>query len=620
MKTFLAIAILLLCCCHSVPEVAGKERNPKREKELNIKQKYPETNIKRIFIPHNDDQIYSDTIEYDLLSNRLDTTKRINRWILSSLITVPRMGTLEKESGYDKFEGKIIDSIYIIRTMPFNEEEGSNFTKWARKLGNNLHVLTREKEIRNNLLFQTGDPLNPNIMERNEVLLRNLAYISNAHFIIKDIGNNRVIVYVYTKDNLSLGASLEYHGHKDSYFTIYDDNFLGRGNEISIKDHFNWGEKDLFKAVELSHNFSNIWGTFNNLRTTAGIGKNFYVLSIESNKEFIKPTDYAGGLKYEKKRFDEQQTLIDTTLNVQRQLMHIWMGKSFQLNKKGMSLYFSLKWQKQNFYDRPVTASFFNPYYHNSTGLISSVGLYKENFYRGNLIYGFGYTEDIPYGFRLELTGGYNWNEYRNMPYAGFNIGWGHRTLFGYINTGFNGGTYFNEQKKLQQTVLNLNLFYFSNLIPLRREFSLRQFFRFGYTHGNHMLFGERQSIAFAEDYRIKGASIDKNGLTRMYIAPETVIFSPWHLWGFRFALYSYLDMGMLGINKNPFKNEFFSSLGIGIRIKNENLVFRTIQIRFSVLLRKTDYIHGSWFNINNEQKLTAPRFIPKEPQFIEFR
>ena len=75
-----------------------------------------------------------------------------------------------------------------------------------------------------------------------------------------------------------------------------------------------------------------------------------------------------------------------------------------------------------------------------------------------------------------------------------------------------------------------------------------------------------------------------------MILNTETVLFTPYQPLGFRIALFGFADFGLLGYSPNIFKNEFYTSFGIGIRLRNERLVFNTIQIRLGLALGKPDW------------------------------
>ena len=602
-------------------------------------QSYPERKLNYLYDTTaigKTNRIYQDTIIYNYLRARIDTTKsrKFTRFIFKTFTSNPKSdGHYHKRpltnDAYAPYEGMIIDSVIIRRNMPYSPEntQGKNIGAFLRRKANDTHMLTKEKIIRNNLLFHPGDRVEPLRLEQSEYLLRNQSGIANVYFVVKETSPGIVNIYVYTIDQLSINVGVDYNG-KDANSKAYigENNFLGLGNQFLVYDHFNLGERNLFKGVEVSHNFTNLLGSFFNLRTNAGIGKDFYLLEVESNKNFITSNDYAGGINYSRNKELKIPAYMDSMYSIHQQKFNIWGGKSFRLNKNGINFFATAKFETHHYFSGPPVTAVQNAYYHNSDAFLGSIGVYQERFYQANLIYGFGYIEDIPYGFKAELTGGYRWGQFHNHPYLGGKLSWAFRTHLGYVSTEISsgaffkkGGNFFKTSDKIQQ-INHLNIFWFSNLLSLRRNYHIRFFLHGDYMNGNNMLQGKGERMSFSGDYRIRGLSLeDSEGTTRMLLSPEVVLFTPLHVLGFRFAFYSYADLGTLGYNAHPFKNPFYGTIGAGIRIRNESLVFRTIQIGFSILLRNNNHIRGNAFDLRSEKQLGLDRLIPLSPDFLSF-
>ena len=58
-----------------------------------------------------------------------------------------------------------------------------------------------------------------------------------------------------------------------------------------------------------------------------------------------------------------------------------------------------------------------------------------------------------------------------------------------------------------------------------------------------------------------------------MILNTETVVFTPYQPLGFRIAVFGFADFGLIGYSPNIFKNDFFTSFGLGVRLRNERLV-----------------------------------------------
>ena len=131
---------------------------------------------------------------------------------------------------------------------------------------------------------------------------------------------------------------------------------------------------------------------------------------------------------------------------------------------------------------------------------------------------------------------------------------------------------------------------------------------------------GEGEHIGFTYDYSPRDLS-RKNlfGTKRLLVKSETVLFSSLHTYGFQFAFFTFADAAWLG-DDAIFKNDFFSSVGLGVRIKNERLIFRTIQLRIAIPFYKNGIYRGDYVHLSQEPKLRLPHLRPTAPQILPFK
>ena len=104
-----------------------------------------------------------------------------------------------------------------------------------------------------------------------------------------------------------------------------------------------------------------------------------------------------------------------------------------------------------------------------------------------------------------------------------------------------------------------------------------------------------------------------------MILYTEIVLFSPYHPLGFRIAFFGFADFGLIGYSPNIFKNEFYTSLGIGVRLRNERLVFNTIQIRLGIAFGKPGLVESEYFRLSNATRLEPWRSRPTRPGIVAF-
>ncbi|MDE5695520.1 MAG: hypothetical protein K2H77_06075, partial [Alistipes sp.] len=105
----------------------------------------------------------------------------------------------------------------------------------------------------------------------------------------------------------------------------------------------------------------------------------------------------------------------------------------------------------------------------------------------------------------------------------------------------------------------------------------------------------------------------------RAVLNTETVFFTPWQPLGFRIAFFGFADFGLIGYSPNAFRNDFFASLGGGVRIKNERLIFSTIQIRLGVAFGKNGLADSDYFRLSNSTRLEQYRYRPSRPEIAGF-
>jgi hypothetical protein len=83
----------------------------------------------------------------------------------------------------------------------------------------------------------------------------------------------------------------------------------------------------------------------------------------------------------------------------------------------------------------------------------------------------------------------------------------------------------------------------------------------------------------------VRGVSSDNSrGTSKTTFTSEAVLFTNSFIYGFRLAPYVFADFGTIRYDQaNPYEGRFYSGIGLGLRIRNESLVFQTLDISFAV-------------------------------------
>ena len=110
------------------------------------------------------------------------------------------------------------------------------------RLADKIHVNTREYVIRGQLLFNPGDPYNPELLKESERILRGDEYIYDALIQPVAYHNNQVDIEVQTRDSWTLTGLVDYSrkGGQPYYsFEFNEKNLLGFGKELTISRTIN---------------------------------------------------------------------------------------------------------------------------------------------------------------------------------------------------------------------------------------------------------------------------------------------------------------------------------------------------------------------------------------------
>jgi hypothetical protein len=159
------------------------------------------------------------------------------------------------------------------------------------------------------------------------------------------------------------------------------------------------------------------------------------------------------------------------------------------------------------------------------------------------------------------------------------------------------------------------SLSFFDNLKNLNSKWKQRFFLNFSASRQFNTKLNEPLLInsKFAmPDY----GNDPRGGDARMTTKAESVFFSPWSLAAFKFApvlSYNLTAFSPVGEHLN-----LYSSIGAGIRTRNESLIFGTIELKTNYFPSRN--FHGERINVDISVNLTfkyQSQFLQK-PDFIE--
>ncbi|MCX6254705.1 MAG: hypothetical protein NTV31_09555 [Bacteroidia bacterium] len=552
-------------------------------------------------------------------------TKKLYDFVIVSPVSInSKRITGTSDANYISYTGKKIRKIEIQRLNVFGaniNNPASNNPKEIENLLNKTHVNTNESIIRKNLLFSVDDTISPLTLSDNERILRQLPYIDDARIIIVPVSDDEVDIVVLTKDVYSLGGSYSFKGFRKGSASLFEKNIFGMGHEFGLEIPFD-ATLPNSPGFGVHYLVDNIRKSFINLNVfyLNGLGDKTYGFSL-SRKLISSTTKYAGGISVRQMYTTED---LNNTLPVPAPLKYnlqdYWLSRSFLIDKESVSrIIIGARYNNNNVFDRPfiLPDSYYNLQKYRI--YLGSAALSIQKYYKTNLIYGYGRTEDIPYGGLLRVTVGRELNEFKKRTYMGIEIALGKSSKsLGYFYTSAGLATFLN-RNQTEQGILSLNMKYFSNLISVGKNM-IRNFINIDYTRGF-----DRNTDEFLKFYSDNGFSGFKNdsvtGAQRLSFSLESVVFSPVNLYGFRFAFFWFTDFSFLsGTNENIGNGYALSGIGLGIRIRNDNLVFNTFQLRLGFFPDPPSYSRINHLTVSGEQLLRPNNFDSGPPSIIQYR
>ncbi len=494
---------------------------------------------------------------------------------------------------YKKHNYKIVRRIDILSLDPFgfSISDTSRVPKnFFEKAGNSLHVKTGRGLIRNKLLFEAMQPLEPLALVESERLLRQTSYLVDARIIINEqtTTNDSVDVFVITKDIFTLGGSGAYSASSGAgRISLHELNFLGQGHQLRTTYRF---KMDRPRPWEFSGRYAieNIGKTYISANINY-INENYYSeQSAYLRRDFYTyNTKYAGavGTSKVKERVLMPATPEDTVAiygNLSYTLHDAWIGRAFRF--KTYNLGYAPKGQAiaglrviNTRYHKTPTDN-----YRNNTLLLGSLGYSIRKYYKDRYLFGFGRTEDIPAGGLFSVTMGHEQGAGTGRRYFGTSASAAkYSRSFGYLYGSVNYGTYLRNGQR-EQGVLEVQSLYFTRLYELG-NWKLRHYAQGRATFGINR--HPEELLSINNESGLRGFRSDLlRGTRRVALNYEANFYTPLSLFGFRLAAIALADVAWLsmGNKSSPFKEAPYSGLGLGFRLHNEFLGISTIQVLFN--------------------------------------
>jgi hypothetical protein len=544
------------------------------------------------------------------------------------------------ENQFLKYRGKIIRSIELLSLGFERNIYDTNLVKYNFGIGiaNVLHKNSKEKVIRRNLFFKEADRLYPYLIADNERYLRDLSYIQDARILVSFAGGSidSVDVVVITKDIFSLGAKLKIDDKTRGRVELEEQNFAGSATKILISGLYDEPRSPI-KAFSAQLTKRNIGGSFIDWTTGfSNFADAFNTGRREETNVFTrweKPlvTPYipsTGALEagyYKTRNAYVSDSLYYSNFRYEYYNIDAWLGYSIDskraiyANKEiKVHNFVALRAFNQHFFKVPDKyKTIFNPGYINAAGVLASLNIFKQTFYKTNFIYGFGRNEDVPEGFSASVTGGYIIRKKIQRPYGGIDFALTHFNKKGFFtNYTLRAGAFYYQTRFEDADVL-LNVEHFTRIKKLTSQWYQRIFISSGITAQINPVYNAPLYLNSNYGLPYFNAENTESDL-RATVKLESVFYNTKKILGFRFAPFLFTDFTLIRPLKQSFdKSNLYSGLGGGVRTRNENLVFGTIELKGYLFPRTNGDMRGWKVEVNTNIRFKYNSSFIKRPGFI---
>ena len=494
---------------------------------------------------------------------------------------------------YSTFEGKIIRHINIETLDPFGYSIGDtivvsqNFFSGA---GNKLHIKSQGITIRNLLLVHQNQRFDSLLVKESERLVRSRGYVRDVSFFVKATAKGSDSVDIFIRE-LDIWSIVPRFSTSTSRTTIglTDQNFLGLGHEFQndITRNYTKGNYSFYT----NYSIPNIKNTY--VRTTFhyGVdGDRTFNKSLSFDRPFFSPfARWAAGVNFTQQFLNDSVPTDHLNLGILRfkfNSQDYWAGYAIQLFKGNTEYYrmtnfiSTLRFFRVRYLEKPNELFDTQHMFTDENFYLASIGISTRRYVQDKYIFKFGITEDVPVGKVFSLTSGFQEKNNDNRLYLGARISVGNYFPWGYLSSNFEYGT-FVHASRLEEGVYTASVNYFTGLMEIGK-WKLRQFVKPQLTVGFNRFASD--SLTLNDGYGLDGFhSTALQGTSRLLLTLQTQSYAPWNFIGFRFGPFLSYSFGILGDEVHGFKNsKMYSKFGIGVLIKNENLVFNTFQISLS--------------------------------------
>lgn len=528
-------------------------------------------------------------------SKRSKFTTFMYRLIFKPVAPVSKKKTYKKliQKPYSAFEGKIIRNIDIVTLDPFGYSPIDTTVatqNFLYKAGNKTHIKTQILTIQNLLLIRKNEPFNSLLVKESERLIRSQKFVHEVSFyvVFSGIKSDSVDIFIRELDRWSIipDGSISTSGIN---IDITDKNFLGTGH--AFQNAFTKNLTNGINSFNTNYSIPNIRNTYINTKLHFGFdGYGNFKRNFAVDRPFYSPfAKWAAGVSVAsqfKKDSLKYINLVNVPLKLRFGTQDFWAGKAWQIFKgnteeeRATNLILTARYLRIRYFEKPNELNDPSNIYSNEDFYLTGIGISTRKYVQDKFVFNYGVIEDVPVGKVYGLTGGYQIKNNSGRFYLGMRYSFGSYNEWGYLSSNFEYGTFFRASHA-EQGVFSAGINYFTGLFEVGK-WKFRQFVKPQMTIGINRF--SYDSLILNDGYGLDGfKSSELSGTHRLLLTLQTQTYSPWNLIGFHLGPFLTYSLGMLGDAGTGFKSSrVYSQIGLGVLIKNENLVFNTFQFSIS--------------------------------------
>ncbi len=540
------------------------------------------------------------------------------------------------------YEGKKIRSIQIEQKHFGASILNPNKLKkdYLTEMADKLHNKTNENIIRKNLFIKEQEVLDPLVIAYNEKWLRDLPYIQDARILasISTIDTNEVDLYIITKDIFPFGGSFNIRNANSYDATFSTENANDGGNAFTLSHNFD-KNREINTGWGFDYTNRNLKGSFTDITLGA---KSFSpneangdlsesTLYVRGNRPLLTPNSrWTWGFDFNKANNRNvflskwSDSLFNSTYNYNLKHFDTWIG--YQLFSKQLSLannnvhYFvQLRYFENVFNQRPIDyLAQIDKNYQNIQAYLSSFTLFKQKIIRTQYLYGFGRNEDLPTGKSIVITTGTYSRENYAMPYLGIKLE-SYKLL---ANENFRHGTISAgssyDDGQLQDVRFIASIEQINKLHYLESGYKYRSIINLSFTETLKNKFNE--ALLISSSYGIPQLNKERiYGGTRITANWESVWYNSKSYFGFRTSPFAFGNITYLRTVGQPIGNgDIYSSIGSGMRVRNESLIFGTIELKGYYFPRTNIQLSPFNLSLTTNIRYKYNSSIISKPDFVQ--